>query len=77
MVALQFQTLKYVHSSAIATPSPVLSDDGFRCGRIGAAISVGSGHTAQIFVNSRGPQTPPAQSHLSYLFVVPILPCPN
>lgn len=35
------------------------------------------GHTAQMFVNLRGPQTPPAQSHLSYLFVGPILRCPN
>jgi hypothetical protein len=35
------------------------------------------GHTAQMFVNLLGPQTPPTQSHLSYLFVVPILPFPN
>jgi hypothetical protein len=27
------------------------------------------GHTAQMFVNLPGPQTPPAQSHLSFLFV--------
>jgi hypothetical protein len=31
-------------------------------------------HTAQMFVNLRGPQTPQVQSHLSYLFVAPMLP---
>lgn len=35
------------------------------------------GHTAQMFVNLRGPQTLPAQNHLSYLSAGPVLRCPN